>query len=127
MTDKPLTVLIVDDEEMVRINLETYLEDAGFELIVAESGEEAEEILRDTRVDLGIIDMRLPDMDGQSLILKAHEIDPTMAYIIHTGSLDYILPQQLSDIGLTNANICHKPISDMDALIEKVRELASHS
>jgi len=115
--------MIVDDEEMVRLNLETYLEDAGFNLIAAESGEEATEILKTTRVDLGIIDMRLPDMDGQALILQAHSLDPSMSYIIHTGSLDYILPQQLSDIGLTNDNICHKPISDMDALISKVREL----
>lgn len=119
--------MIVDDEEMVRLNLETYLEDAGFELIAAESGEEAEDILKSRKVDLGIIDMRLPDMDGQALILKAHKIDPTMAYIIHTGSLDYILPQQLADIGLSNENICHKPISDMDALIQKVQELAARS
>jgi len=124
MTNPLLTVMVVDDEEMVRLNLETFLGDAGFDLISVESGEDAEKILQETKVHVGIIDMRLPDMDGQTLILSANKINPDMQFIIHTGSLDYILPQQLSDIGITASQICHKPISDMDALIEKVHELA---
>ena len=124
MTNSLLTVMIVDDEEMVRLNLETFLEDAGFELISVESGEEAENVLSKTKVHVGIIDMRLPDMDGQTLILAANKLNPDMQYIIHTGSLDYVLPQQLSKIGIKIEQICHKPISDMDALIVKVHELA---
>ena len=124
MTNSLLTVMIVDDEEMVRLNLETFLEDAGFDLISVESGEEAENVLSKTKVHVGIIDMRLPDMDGQTLILAANKLNPDMQYIIHTGSLDYVLPQQLSKIGIKIEQICHKPISDMDALIVKVHELA---
>ena len=80
MTNSLLTVMIVDDEEMVRLNLETFLEDAGFDLISVESGEEAENVLSKTKVHVGIIDMRLPDMDGQTLILAANKLNPDMQY-----------------------------------------------
>jgi len=127
MTKSLPKLLIVDDEEMVRLNLETFLEDEGFDLISAESGEEAVKVLGDMTVNVGIIDMRLPDMDGQSLILKAYQINPKMQFIIHTGSLDYVLPKQLTEIGITTDQVCHKPISDMDALIHKVHSLVLKS
>lgn len=125
MTDSLPTVMIVDDEDMVRLNLDAFLEDAGFNIVSVGSGTEANEILEKTNIDVGIIDMRLPDMDGQTLILQANKINPKMQYIIHTGSIDYVLPEELSKIGIVEEQIYHKPISDMDALIKKIQELST--
>ena len=125
MTISSIKVLVVDDEEMVRMNLEAFLEDAGFEILSAGCGAEAESLLQAKTVNIGIIDMRLPDIDGQTLILKVHKIYPEMQFIIHTGSLDYIIPQSLIEIGITDEQICNKPIRDMEELVTLLNKLAS--
>ena len=68
----PVKILLVDDEEIVRITLEGYLEDEGDTVISAISGEEALEMLADESIDIGIIDMRLPGIDGNTLNMWCH-------------------------------------------------------
>lgn len=113
-------VLVVDDEIMIRVNLMAYLEDEGFDVQCAESGEDALELLRSQRFDVGIIDMRLPGMDGNAFILRAHALDAHMRFIIHTGSTEYSLPNELIELGLNSRDVLLKPIADMNILVEAV-------
>jgi two-component system chemotaxis response regulator CheY len=61
------TVLVVDDEELVRNFIERVLVGAGFQVIMASSGNESMGILKATAVDLVITDIRMPGMDGRDL------------------------------------------------------------
>jgi len=117
------TILVVDDEDMVRINLVAFLEDEGFEVLSAASGEDALDLLQSSSADLGIIDMRLPGMDGNELIATAKQRYPHMHFVIHTGSTEYTLPSQLIELGLTEALVMHKPLADMGLLVDKLRGL----
>lgn len=116
-----LKILVVDDEDMIRENLVAFLEDEGYEVISAASAEEALELLSREPADIGIVDMRLPGMDGNGFILAAHGQFSEMRFLIHTGSTDYILPQSLQNIGLTNSNIFKKPIQDMSILLDALQ------
>ncbi len=116
-------ILLVDDEEIVRITLEAYLEDEGYSVISANSGEEALELLGDEKVDVGIIDMRLPGIDGNTLILKLNELFPTMKFIIHTGSMGYSLPGTLSGLGISEDLVFKKPIKSISKLTDAIRKL----
>ncbi len=60
---KPV-VLVVDDEEGIRESLSGILEDEGYEVIIAGSGEEALGIIREQTPDLVLLDVWLPEMDG---------------------------------------------------------------
>ena len=113
-------VLVVDDEEMIRVNLECFLEDENYEVIAAGSGEEALELLKQHEPIFGIIDMRLPGIDGNTVILEAHKIYPNMRFIIHTGSSEYTIPEALAEIGLTSDHIVLKPLSDMSILTKSI-------
>ena len=124
MTPASLRILIVDDENLVRENLVAYCEDEGFDVTSAESGERALEILKTGRFDIDIIDMRLPGIDGNAVIQQAHAINGGMKFLIHTGSTNYSLPQELVSIGLTSSDILRKPISDMNQLRDKILEIA---
>jgi len=57
-------ILIVDDEEALREALGKILEDDGYRVVSAASGEQALEILRDHSVDLILTDIRMPGMSG---------------------------------------------------------------
>ncbi len=119
----PIHVLVVDDEDVVCSNVIAFLEDEGFDVVSANSGEKALEIIASKKFDVGIMDMRLPGIDGNTLILKSHELQPDMKFLIHTGSTNYNLPRALSDIGLSENNIFQKPLIDMGVLVDAIQKL----
>jgi len=123
MSEARPRVFLVDDEEAIRINLAAWLEDEGFEMLVAESGEEALDVLSRERADVGIFDMRLSDMDGNTLIQKVHEIQPDLKVIIYTGSIDYALPPELEALGIGPDQVFKKPVLDMALMVDGIRRL----
>jgi len=123
MSHEPLRILIVEDEEMVRVNLEDFLEDEGFEIESASSGEAGLDILRNSTFDFAVVDMRLPGIDGNTFIRKAKKKRPDMNIIIHTGSTFYTLPKELRDMGITDDHILLKPLPDMEILSRTILKL----
>ena len=113
MSEGKVTVLVIDDEVGVRASLVDYLDLSGLSVFSANDAAEAYQVLEKEKIECAIVDMRLPDVRGDELILRAHEISPETNYLIHTGSLDFVLPKPLQDMGLTNDNILQKPILDM--------------
>ena len=120
MPNDSIVILVVDDEEMVRENLEAYLEDEGFVVRTAGSGEEGLILLKELSPKVGIIDMRLPGMSGNDFIISAHAIRPDLRYLIHTGSTNYKLPQELMSIGVSRDDIFIKPLQNMDDLVQAI-------
>jgi len=112
------TILIVDDEDSVLKNLTAFFEDEGYRVLTFSSAEDALEIIPDTPVDISIVDMRLPGMDGNSFIRTAHSINPSIRFIIHTGSSDYTLPEDLKRIGITKNHIHYKPVPNLGDMLK---------
>ncbi len=119
----PAKILIVDDEIAVQNNLVAYLEDEGFIVVTALSGEEGIENIRGEKMDLAIVDMRLPGMDGNTFIANAHAIQPQMRFIIHTGSLTYTVPRWMGDIGIRSEHLFLKPVIKMEAMVGVINDL----
>ncbi|HVB38184.1 MAG TPA: sigma-54 dependent transcriptional regulator [Vicinamibacterales bacterium] len=83
---RPLpTVLVVDDEELIRWALEQSLTQAGYRVLQAASGREALERCSTDSVDVVILDYRLPDCDGLQLLKQIKEIDPEVPVILLTA------------------------------------------
>lgn len=118
-----VTILVVDDDPAVLLNTAAYLEDEDFQVFEASSGQQALNIMEQHCPEVGIIDMRLPKMDGNELILIAHKMCPQMQFIVHTGSTDYVLPESLVTIGLSNAHVVLKPVPDMQVFIDVISRL----
>ena len=78
------TVLVVDDEQLIRWSLATRLTDAGYRVLEAETGREALERHREG-VDLVLLDYRLPDADGLSILKQIKEVDPDTLVILLTA------------------------------------------
>ncbi len=119
------TVLVVDDEAAVRLNLCAYLEDEGFAVLAAGDGEEALAILAKRQADVGVIDMRLPGIDGNGVIRAARRFCPDMKFLIHTGSASYQVPSNLRGVVSNEDQIFRKPIMDMSALVQGIHRLMS--
>jgi two-component system NtrC family response regulator len=79
------TVLIVDDEKNYPPILSAVLEEEGYETLTATSGEEALDILAHADVDLVLTDMKMPTMDGISLLEKIKAKDADLPVIMMTA------------------------------------------
>jgi len=79
------TVLIVDDEKNYTLILAAVMEEEGYEALTANSGESALEILSRSDVDLVITDMKMPAMDGITLLERIKKRDPDLPVIMMTA------------------------------------------
>ena len=118
-------VLVIDDDPSVLENLVAYLEDESIEVLSADNADLALELAETGNPDVAIVDMRLPGMNGNDLICQAHELNPSLQYLVHTGSSDYVLPDELKNIGLSESDIYKKPVSDMSVFVEAIRSKTS--
>lgn len=62
------TLLIIDDDDVVRASLAAYLDDSGFRVLQAGNGPQGMELFESEQPDLVICDLRMPQMDGLELI-----------------------------------------------------------
>lgn len=79
------SILIVDDEKNIREGLGKALEMDGYEVLLAEDGQEAFERVGEDEVDLVIADLKMPRMSGEELLKRMVETHPTIPVIILTG------------------------------------------
>jgi two-component system cell cycle sensor histidine kinase/response regulator CckA len=114
------TVLLVEDEAMVRAVAERALTRNGYMVLVAENGEAGLEMLaREKKVDLMISDVVMPTMDGPTTAREARKTHPDLPILFISG---YAEEQLRKSIDIPNVAFLAKPFSVQD-LAETVREV----
>ena len=97
------TILVADDEKEIRELLRLYLENSEYEVIEAEDGQQALDILRDKKIDLCLLDIMMPKVDGYRvlqelrkesnipvMILSAKDADSEKILGLNLGADDYM-------------------------------------
>jgi diguanylate cyclase (GGDEF)-like protein len=84
-TKNSVVILIVDDDELVRMTLSVLVGSLGYHCLVAGDGIEALAVLRSTAVDLVLTDIVMPEMDGLELLAHIHEHHKNTDVIVATG------------------------------------------
>jgi len=123
MQPENIEILVVDDETPVRLSLAAYLEDEGFCVRTAESAEQAIKSAEEFPPVLAVVDLRLPGMDGASLILELAKRHAGMKFLIHTGSTKFSLSDDLKSAGLDDSQVFFKPVLDMGEMSAKILTL----
>ena len=114
------TILLVEDEDMVRAVAERALVRNGYTVITAVNGEEALEVLGDRQdFDLLVSDVVMPIMDGPTMVRKVRETLPKMPILFMSG---YAEEQLRKMIDLDNIAFLPKPFS-VQQLAEAVRDV----
>jgi len=127
--ENKVNIMVVDDEEIVRESLTSWLEEDGYHVEAVESGKKALERLPAKNWDLMLVDLKMPGMDGIQLMDEVHKTFPDMLVIIMTayatvdtavkamkkGAYDYFVkPFNPDDISLTIRKIVdhHKLVQE---------------
>ncbi|HEX4968442.1 MAG TPA: response regulator [Nitrospiraceae bacterium] len=79
------TILLIDDEESVRMLFQMALAQAGYHVLTAESGSHGLRLLQQQEVDLALVDIFMPEMDGLELIRRLRAARPTSKIIAMSG------------------------------------------
>ncbi|HWR58573.1 MAG TPA: response regulator [Thermodesulfovibrionales bacterium] len=80
-----MKILIVDDDQHIRLLYKEELEEEGYEVVVAASGAEAMELFEKENPDLVTLDILMPDMDGIKLLRQMKEKKPRIPIIMSTA------------------------------------------
>ena len=114
------TILLVEDEDMVRAVAERALARQGYTVLTAENGEAALEVLaREGRPDLLVSDVVMPSMDGPTMVRAARAEFPDLPVLFMSG---YAEEQLRRSIDLDNVAFLPKPFS-VQQLSDAAREL----
>lgn len=89
------SILVADDDKLVRITLQKILETAGYAFMEAKDGGEAIEVYRKQKPDLVIVDIVMPIKDGVRTLLELRGLDPKAKIIAmsagaRNGKIDYL-------------------------------------
>lgn len=84
----PATILCVDDEPQILSSLKRFFRRARYNVLTANSGAEALQVLEKEKVDLVISDMRMPEMTGAELLAESAKRWPDTFRILLTGYAD---------------------------------------
>lgn len=121
---RPISVLLVDDNPYVCESVSAWLEDDGFDVRTAAGGAEALQALASAPIDVAMVDLALPDMNGEEFIAQAIRRHPESRFLIHTGAHCYRLSLELQNLGMQEDDVVYKPVLSLGLLSGKIRRKA---
>ena len=119
------SVLVIDDDPLIRKTLSSYLSKKGFEALAAEDGEEGIQKYEEHIPDLVILDIRLPDVDGLEVLGRIREKNSKASIIIMTAYDD--MKTTIEAIKLGAFEYLVKPLDyvELDLTIDKAFQIRS--
>jgi two-component system OmpR family response regulator len=94
-------ILVIDDEPSIRSLLDTLLRRKGYDVVLADSGRKGLELFRREHPDVIVLDLKMPEMDGLTVLRQIHSLDPKKPVIILTGAGNTEAEQQVRALGVT--------------------------
>ncbi len=115
-----LTVLLVDDEEIIHQTLGEYLSECGHAVNSIFNGSAALEAIRTFPYDLALVDVRMPGLDGFTLLRRSLEIQPHMTVVLMTGHGDSKMSEEAFKLGAFDFLLKPVKLTDLDLLLKKI-------
>jgi len=116
-------ILLTDDEELIRVLLSDFLEQAGYAVSMATNGKQAVELFEQNRFDLVIVDIFMPESDGLEVIRTLRAREPQLPIIAISGG-GCMMSQSILNVAkaLGAGCILSKPF-EMQMLLDTVHDL----
>jgi DNA-binding NtrC family response regulator len=116
-------ILVAEDDRTARVSLAELLETEGFEVLLAETGTQAEAILMENEPDLALLDIRMPGADGLTVLRNARARSSDTALIIMTAHGDSSTAIEAMKAGAFDYVL--KPI-DFQLLVQQIERALEH-
>lgn len=106
-------ILVADDEKDIRSVLALYLEDAGYEVVEAADGAEALRVLQTQDIDLCLLDIMMPELDGYQVLKCVRETDDVPIIVVSAKGQD---AEKILGLNLGADDYLVKPFNPLEAV-----------
>ena len=106
-------ILIADDDKDIRSVLRLYLEDAGYEVLEAADGLQTLQVLEGREIDLCLLDIMMPELDGYQVLKHVRETDDVPVIVISAKGQD---PEKILGLNLGADDYMVKPFNPLEAV-----------
>lgn len=125
MTDTKKTILIAENDPLVRKTSGRYLSDKGYHVLEAGNGKKALELFRAKKPDMLITDLRMPELDGMELIKTVVKENPAVPVIIFSGM--GTMTDVIDALRIGAWDYLTKPITDLEILHHSISKALKHA
>ena len=94
-------ILVIDDEPSIRELLDTILRRKGYDVVLVDTGQKGLDIFRQERPDVVVLDLKMPGMDGLTVLGHVRSLTPNQSVVILTGAGTPEAEQQVRALGVT--------------------------
>lgn len=116
------TILIVDDEKLIRDMVSEMVKERAEKIITAKNGREALDILvKEGGADVAVTDMKMPGMDGFQLLECMKALDPNMSVVVMTGYSEIFSAEEATKRGADGYILKPFRKDEMNSLITRAR------
>lgn len=122
--NKPLSVLIADDDDFCRETLRDIVEPEGYRTLLASSGEEAIEIVQGESIHIALFDLQMPRMTGLETVELVHQINALLPCILVTANATEEVIRQAFQVRAYS--VIPKPVSRHILLYTMLRALKAY-
>ncbi len=106
-------ILVADDEKDIRSVLALYLEDAGYEVVEAADGAETLRVLETQDIDLCLLDIMMPELDGYQVLKRVRETDDVPVIVVSAKGQD---SEKILGLNLGADDYLVKPFNPLEAV-----------
>ena len=116
------TILIVEDEELVRTMSKKLVESLGYRVITANDGLEGVDIYKQnhSEIDAVLLDMKMPRMGGKEAFIEMQKINPDIKVLLSTGYGNNEEAQDLIDLGVKDLLTKPYQIDDLSDMLSEI-------
>lgn len=108
------TILVIDDDTVVRESIVAYLKASGFNILEAGSGNQGLATFHELHPDLILCDLKMPLMDGLSVLREVHAASPETPFIVVSGA--GVMADVVEALRLGASDFITKPVADLEVL-----------
>ncbi len=116
------TILVIEDEKILRKMLKEMLNKIGYEVFLAKDGVEGVELYKKNKrkIDVIILDMKMPRMNGEEALLEIKKINKNAKVILSSGYSENEEMQSIKQIGIDNFLSKPYKINELSEILHKV-------
>jgi two-component system, OmpR family, response regulator len=94
-------ILVIDDEQGIRDLLDTLLSRKGYDVVLADNGQKGLDIYRRSKADVVVLDLKMPGMDGLTVLQQIRSLNPSQQVIVLTGGGNPETERQVQALGVS--------------------------
>ena len=107
------TILVADDEKEIRELLRLYLENSGYKVVEAADGQQALDVLRSEKIDLCLLDIMMPKVDGYHVLQELRKESNIPVMILSAKGAD---SEKILGLNLGADDYMAKPFNPLEAI-----------